>query len=418
MGHNARVLDIHDSSEIAAEMRRVGAEPGGIARMLPKARHYLVKLEQVRVPLGHILKESFLSAGGEAVVSRDVITSKATHTDVILIGSHKHFRAVADALRAQKFGAIKLAAEIWAAIDAFDSHPLALPDDVRASSRVRVMFDEMSRRALVMGILNVTPDSFSDGGQFLNHAVAAERAMRMAEEGADIIDIGGESTRPGSDPVPADEELSRIVPVIKNIRGQSDVLISVDTYKAAVARSAIEAGADIVNDVSAMSFDADMRATVAELGVPAILMHTKGAPKSMQTDPEYKDVLAEVTGELRKRLEECVEAGIDRRLMMIDPGFGFGKTSDHNLTILRRLREFKSLGRPILMGTSRKSTIGAVLGGLPADERMEGTAATVAISVMNGANMVRVHDVKEMARVVRMTNATMSAGRSQDETED
>lgn len=381
--------------------------------MLPKAQTYLLKLEQVRVPLAHILKESFLSAGGDAVVSRDVITSSVTLTDVILIGSRKQYRKVAEALQAQKFGGANMAAEILSAIDGFASHPTDLPDDIPANPRVRRMFEDMSRRTLVMGILNVTPDSFSDGGQFFDDSSAVDRAMQMLEDGADIIDIGGESTRPGSDPVSAEDELARIIPVIKGIRAQPDALISVDTYKSVVARSAVEAGADIVNDISGATFDPDMRVAIAELGVPAVLMHMKGRPKTMQTDPHYEDVMAQVIGWLRDRIDESVDGGVDRRLLMIDPGFGFGKTPDHNLTILKRLREFKSLGRPILMGTSRKSTIGTILGGLPADQRLEGTAATVAISVMNGANIVRVHDVKEMAQVVRMTNATMSASGSE-----
>ncbi|MDO8586924.1 MAG: dihydropteroate synthase [Armatimonadota bacterium] len=409
MGHNARTLAIRDAEDIAEEMRRVGAEAEGIARMLPKAQHYLVKLEGIRTAVAHILKESLLSAGGDAVVSRDVITGKTERTDALLIGSAKHFASLIAALRAQKFGAPDLAAEIETALSHFDSSPSSLPADVKASPRLRSMFETMTRRTLVMGILNVTPDSFSDGGLFLDRDAAAATAVGMIKEGADIIDVGGESSRPGAEPVAAEEELGRVLPVIERLRESTDVVISVDTCKSSVARAALAAGADIVNDISGMSFDPEMRAVVAEARAAAILMHMKGTPRDMQENPLYSDLLSEVTSELLRRVEDAVAAGVDERLILIDPGFGFGKTVEHNLVLLRRLREFKSLGRPIVIGTSRKSTIGKVLGGLPAEERLEGTAATVAISIMNGANVVRVHDVKEMARAARVTDAVLGS---------
>ena len=414
MEHNARVLSLGNKQEITEEMRRIGAEPGGIARMAPKAEHYLVKLENVRTPLAHILKESFLSAGGDAVVSKDVITAKITHTDVLLVGTRKHFNAVSDALKAQQFGGAALAGEMLAAIRNSGSKPSPLPPDVVASNTVRRLFETMVRRTLVMGILNVTPDSFSDGGKHLNHTTATDAAMQMVADGADIIDVGGESTRPGSEPVAEDEEIRRVVPVIESIRAASPIAISIDTYKAGVAKAALDAGADIINDISAMSFDLKMATLAASANAPVILMHIKGTPKEMQASPVYDDLMAEVSAFLRERIEAAKAAGVDERLLIIDPGFGFGKTVEHNLTLLRRLREFKSIGRPILMGTSRKSTIGRVLGDLPSGERLEGTAATVALSIANGANIVRVHDVKEMARVARMTDAVIGDTNAQE----
>jgi len=407
MGHNARVMALSSPQEIAEEMTRVGAEPGGVERMLPKARHYLVKLEGVRTPLAHILKETFLSAGGDAVVSRDVITSRVERTDIILIGTRKHYSSVLSALSAQKFGAKELAAEIEETVMRYDALAAPLPHDLDVSPRARRMFDEMARRTLVMGILNVTPDSFSDGGRHRDQDAATTWALQMAADGADIVDVGGESTRPGAEPVTEQEETDRVVPVIERIRRECDVAVSIDTYKSAVARAALNAGADMVNDISGMSFDPQMRLLVAERRVPAILMHIKGTPRDMQKDPVYDDLLSEITAYLRERIREAVEAGVDERLLIVDPGFGFGKTVEHNLVILRRLREIKSMGRPILIGTSRKSTIGRVLGDLPPEERLEGTAATVALSIANGASIVRVHDVKEMARVVRMSDAVV-----------
>lgn len=262
-------------------------------------------------------------------------------------------------------------------------------------------------RTLVMGILNVTPDSFSDGGRFLARDSAIRQAERMAEEGADIIDVGGESTRPGADPLTAEEELDRILPVIEALHSRIPTPLSVDTWKSEVARHAAEAGAAMVNDISALTFDPDMARTVAELGVPVCLMHIRGKPKDMQENPRYDDVVVEVKEWLGERIEHAKSMGIARENIIIDPGFGFGKAVAHNLELLRRLRELTDLGYPIMTGTSRKSTIGKVLGGLPPEERLEGTAATVTLSIANGASIVRVHDVKEMVRVARMTDAVV-----------
>ncbi len=260
-------------------------------------------------------------------------------------------------------------------------------------------------RTLVMGILNVTPDSFSDGGRYLSLDDAIRRGEAMARDGADLIDIGGESTRPGATPVCEDEELARVVPVVAALAERFDVPISVDTMKARVAREAVRAGASLVNDVSGMTVDAAMPGTVAELGVAVCLMHMKGEPRTMQERPEYGDVVLEVRDWLRERAEAAIRAGVDARRIIVDPGFGFGKTPEHNLALVRHLGAFADLGYPVLLGVSRKSTIGAVLGGLPVEERLEGTAAAVAIGIANGAAIVRVHDVREMVRVVRVADA-------------
>lgn len=386
-------------------MRRVNAEEAGIRHMLPKARHYLVKLEQVRRPIAHILKETFLSNGGDAVVSRDVITAKVDETAVILTGTRKHFQRALMALREQGFGCADLAVEVEAVIRHFDGIPNLPSPDGFADARVGRIFGAIGTRTLVMGIVNVTPDSFSDGGRFIDPGAAAAHATQMMVDGADIIDVGGQSTRPGSGPISSAEERARIVPVIERLAAESDAVISVDTYQAEVAEAALDAGAAIVNDISGASFDPDMPALIARRDCPAVLMHILGTPKDMQEHPVYTDLVSEVTAFLRTRLQCLAEAGVDERLLLIDPGIGFGKTVEHNIEILRRLAELKSIGRPILVGTSRKSTIGQVLGGLPPEERLEGTAATVALAIAHGADVVRVHDVKEMARVARMTDA-------------
>ena len=269
-------------------------------------------------------------------------------------------------------------------------------------------------RTLVMGILNVTPDSFSDGGRYLDADAAVHHALRMAEDGADVIDIGGESTRPGAEPLTVDQELERVLPVIRRLAGSCPIPLSIDTYKSEVARRAVLEGAAMVNDISGMTFDAGMPKTVADLGVPVILMHIKGTPRTMQQDPRYADVVAEVKEWLQRRAEAAVAAGIPRDYIFVDPGFGFGKTAEQNLELLRRLPEFRTLGLPIALGTSRKSTIGKVLGGLPVEERLEGTAATVALAIAGGAALVRVHDVREMVRVARMADAVVRGWREDE----
>ncbi|MDI6632086.1 MAG: dihydropteroate synthase [Thermoanaerobacteraceae bacterium] len=247
-----------------------------------------------------------------------------------------------------------------------------------------------------MGILNVTPDSFSDGGRYSTLEAATARALAMVEEGADIIDVGGESTRPGHTPVDAAEELRRILPVLEAVVPQVPVPVSVDTTKAAVARAALEAGAHIINDQWALR-DPEMAALAASAGAPVVLMHNR-------RDTEYRDLMGDIVAYFEERTAAALAAGIPPEHIIIDPGIGFGKTPEQNREVMRRLEELNSLGFPVLIGTSRKSFIGYTLN-LPVEERLEGTAATVAVGIMKGADIIRVHDVKEMVRVARMVDA-------------
>jgi len=264
-------------------------------------------------------------------------------------------------------------------------------------------------KLLVMGILNVTPDSFYDHGAFFSRDRALDHALRMIDEGADIIDVGGESTRPFSEPTPLAEELARILPVIEAVRKHSDVPLSVDTYKAVVARAAIAAGADIINDISSLSFDPDMADVVAGSGVPVVLMHIKGTPRDMQKDPTYKDVVGEIREFFVERIAFAKSAGIDEENIVIDPGIGFGKQLQHNLTIIKELGRLKELGQPLLIGTSMKSFIGRIMGTTALEDRAEGTLASVAMSVWNGADIVRVHDVARTRRVITFMEALMAS---------
>ena len=267
---------------------------------------------------------------------------------------------------------------------------------------------DFDSKTFIMGILNITPDSFFDGGSHFHENDAVKHGLKMAAEGADIIDVGGESTRPFSDPLPLDEELRRVVPVIKALSQETDIPISVDTYKSEVASQAIEAGATMVNDISALKFDPAMGRLVADAGIPIVLMHMKGTPKNMQTNPTYKDLCGEITDFLGKAIEQAISAGIKRDVIIIDPGIGFGKSFDDNLKIINNLPTFSSLGQPLLVGTSNKAFIGHVLG-LSVESRESGTMATVAASALNGANIVRVHNVKATKETVTMIDAIMKA---------
>ena len=261
------------------------------------------------------------------------------------------------------------------------------------------------RKTVVMGVLNVTPDSFFDGGRFLETDTARQHAQRLAEHGADIVDIGGESSRPGAEAVEAEEERDRILPVIEALR-ETGIPLSVDTYRAETARWALEAGTCMINDITALRGDPAMAEVLASAGCECVLMHMQGAPKTMQNAPRYDDVIDDIRAFFEERLDHAVSQGVAEERIWLDPGFGFGKTVQHNLHLLRRLGEFRELGRPLLVGTSNKSTIGKVLDA-PADQRTEGTAATVAIAIAHGASAVRVHDVETMGRVARMSDAVM-----------
>ncbi len=261
---------------------------------------------------------------------------------------------------------------------------------------------EFGKRTYLMGILNVTPDSFSDGGRFFDQTDAVLHAFQMIKDGADIIDVGGESTRPGAEQISVEEEVSRVVPVIQKLRQRSKVPVSIDTSKAAVAVEALKAGANIVNDITGLHADPRMADTIAERGASVVVMHIKGTPRDMQSNPVYDDLVGEVYRYLDEAVETAKAKGI--RQVIIDPGIGFGKTVDHNLELIGRLAEFRKIGVPVLIGVSRKSFIGKILD-TPVESRLEGTAAAVAASILNGADIVRVHDVREMRRVALVADA-------------
>jgi len=263
---------------------------------------------------------------------------------------------------------------------------------------------DLSLKTLVMGVLNVTPDSFSDGGKFFKRSDALAQAVRMAEDGADIVDVGGESTKPGAAAVTAREEMRRVIPVIKMLVKNVKLPVSIDTYKAEVAEAALSEGASVVNDISGFRFDGKIAKVTAKYKAGAVLMHILGTPRDMQSNPAYRNIVKEITAYLKESAGIALSAGVKKECIMLDPGIGFGKTTEHNLLLIKKLGEFRKLGYPVLMGPSRKSFIGKILN-LPAGKRLEGTLAAVSACVLNGASVVRVHDVKETVRAVRIIDA-------------
>jgi dihydropteroate synthase len=384
---------IHD--DLVREMARIGCARAGTEIMLPKAVHRVIKLTGLRPIAANIIKQEMLSFGGDAVTAYGSLDHSVKTTDVLLLGTERQLWQLINKLKAHQFGLPRLADELDLALRHYETTPRSI--------RLGKATWDFGRRTFIMGILNVTPDSFSDGGRYGDPAAAVEQAVKMIRAGADIIDVGGESTRPGARPVPARTEISRVLPVVK-VLAKKRIAVSIDTRKAAVAAAALRAGAVMVNDVSGLRHDRQMARLIAKKKVPVCLMHMQGKPQNMQRKPRYSDLMGEIIGQLAESVAIAKNAGILHEQIILDPGIGFGKTAEHNLEICRRLKELRVLGCPILLGPSRKAVIGWVLG-LPVADRVEGTAAVVAIAIANGADIIRVHDVREMARVARMTDA-------------
>lgn len=401
MRFGPRLLWVEDEEQAAAELTRVGADPAGVRRMTGKMMRRLVKLSRVPCRAANILKQEMLALGGDAAVARGSVACAVPETDVILIGSLKKLRCLCERLPCQPFGLAELAVELSALL-----HDLEQPPQVLEGRDCRLDLD----RPRIMGILNVTPDSFSDGGRFLDPEAALRQGVAMAAEGADLIDIGGESTRPGAPAVGLQEELDRVMPVVEALRRELDLPLSVDTTKSAVARAALAAGANFINDISGLRFDPGVAVAVAEADAGVFLMHTRGRPAVMQRRTAYDDLLGEIIDALRESLDAARSAGIPDRRLAVDPGIGFGKDATGNLEILRRLRELLSLGRPVLLGTSRKSFIGRILGQDDPAGRLYGTLATVALGVERGARIFRVHDVRA-TREAALTAWAVCTGR-------
>lgn len=383
-------------------MASIGAHPASLPIFAHKAEIIPYKLLGVRTPAANILKQEMLAAGGDAVVPTGCIVNADKYVDVLLLGTLKQYKLLLAKLeQMQYFGLKQVAQELQEAVQAALEPPVL--KTTLADGRV-LTYDKMC----VMGILNITPDSFYAGSRVpvLDDVIA--KAGLMLEHGAQILDIGGESTRPGSDSVDGDEERRRVLPVIVALRkAYPEAVLSVDTYRADTAEAAIDAGADIINDISAMEADKNMLDVVVRTKAPIILMHMRGTPKNMQQSCQYQDVVQEVAVYLAERAQLLREQGVGREKIILDPGIGFAKDVEQNLRLMRDLHVLTSFGYPVLLAASRKSTIGAVLGGVPAEERLEGTIATSLQALYAGAQMVRVHDVQANVRAIRTLEAIL-----------
>lgn len=391
-----RLLDITHPQDLYQELERVGVAQEAWDIFRQKSAVRVVKITGLSVAGANILKQTALVVGGDCAVHRNTISGKVRKTDAILFATERQIEEICRRLSHQPECACRVVSVLREVVTRYFCRGRAL--------KVGKIQLNLSTRVHIMGILNVTPDSFYDGGRYFEPERAVEQGIKLAEEGADIIDIGAESTRPGSTPVPADEQLRRLLPVVKSVARKVKVPISVDTTTARVAEAALDAGAVMVNDISGLKFDQQMASVVARAGVPVIVMHIKGRPRTMQRNPCYHDLMAEIVSFLAVSIKRAVDAGIAPGKILVDPGIGFGKTAVHNWEILRRLKELRTLEKPIVVGPSRKSFIGAVLN-LPPEERLEGTIAACLIAAANGADIVRVHDVKAVRRALAVMDA-------------
>ena len=390
-----RCLHIMSAIEAIQQMKKVGVDPTGVKLMEGKTLHFNLKVERIDPRTANLLKQEMLSLGGDVAVDGRGLDCSAKQTDALLMGTQKHFEKLIQKLE-QYPDLQPLGQSI--------KETLKNISKTHYSIRCRKRTLTLGKRTLLMGVLNVTPDSFSDGGLFFDKEKAIAHGLRMVEEGADIIDIGGESTRPGSKPLDLVEELRRIIPVIESLAKKVDIPISIDTYKSAVAQRAIEAGAEIINDISGLHFDQNLAKVASEEDTPLVLMHIRGTPETMQKDIHYESLFSEILHYLKDSIQRAESAGLDPRQIIIDPGIGFGKTVEDNLLIIKNLYEFRILGKPILLGTSRKSFIGKILN-TGAGDRLEGTLSSIAIGVLNGAHIIRSHDVLQAKKAIAVADA-------------
>ena len=400
MSYRIRKLDIKTKKQGLEEFAKIGATLPGQHIMVNKIFPFSLKVKDVDYRAADILKQEMLSRNGDVVTSRDSILKSKGLTNVVILGTEKSTESLIDKVRIQPFGLKKLSEEL--------SQYLLQLKEIKAKRIISVgtkEFDLEKESPLIMGILNVTPDSFYDGGQFFTKEDAFRRVEEIVCQSAHIIDIGGMSTRPGSKPVSIEEELERIIPVIEYAYKTYDISISIDSYRAEVAKRAVNAGASIINDISGLTFDDKMRGIISEYKVSVIIMHMQGKPENMQENPTYNDIVDEIYDFLYTQSERAIESGIAKSKIIIDPGIGFGKKVEHNLEILAKLSDFTNMGYPVCIGVSRKSFIGNILCGITAQERLEGSLASAVYAFINGASILRVHDVKQTAQALKVAKS-------------
>jgi len=401
LDYNPAITALRDQEEAEARLRKTGCTEMGLKKMAKKARHYCIQIENLPSPAALILKQELLAIGGEAAIPAKALTNDEPKGRALLMGTLAQFETLAEKLKLQPFKLPQLGEELLKLLQNLERKKflLKLPGGNL----------ELGKRPVLMGILNLTPDSFFDGGEFLDPEKALARAEKMAEDGAEIIDVGGESSRPGAEPVPLEEELKRVMPVLEKLASRiGRTLISIDTQKSEVAKRAIDHGASIINDISALGTDDRMAEVAAAAKAGLVLMHIRGTPKDMQKNPSYEDLFGEIIRFLKERSERALAAGVSEDKIIVDPGIGFGKTVEHNLELVRDLWRLRSLGRPVLLGVSNKNFIGKVLGA-EKDERFEGTAASVVAGILAGADIIRVHDPGRLKKFAAMAGAIRAA---------
>jgi dihydropteroate synthase len=395
-----RCLQVTHLDEAIRQLREVGVEAAGLKGLEGKALHLNLRIEGLDPRTASHLKQEALATGADAAVGGQGLDCHADRTDVLLMASRHQLERLL--LRTDAIPGLRpVGRSLRETLHSLSRREFSLRFPGRTVP--------LEKKTLLMGVLNVTPDSFSDGGLYLDGEKAVARGLEMAGQGADLLDVGGESTRPGSKPVSSEEECKRVLPVVESLARRSGIPVSIDTWKSSVAVRALDAGAGMINDVSGLKFDPGLAAVAAESRVPLVLMHTRGRPETMQQDLHYDSLFSEILRSLRSSIRQAESAGVDPDQIVVDPGIGFGKTTEHNLEILRNLSEFQVLGKPVLLGTSRKSFIGKVLG-CEAGERLIGTLSSLAIAVMNGAHILRVHDVAEARKAVALADAVRNAG--------
>ncbi len=398
----SRIINLESLEDASVEMMELGVYRNDITEMSEKSVFRNIKVKNLDAISANLLKQVALSVGADISFSNEAILMTEHITDVIISGNLEQYNKIYHKLQGKQLELPKFAEEIKEVLINYD----------RKYKKIRINgrdFD-FNNKSYVMGILNLTPDSFSDGGSYFDVETALKRAKQMVAQGADIIDIGAESTRPGADYVSEEEELSRIVPVVSRLLEELDVPISIDTYKARVAEECLKLGVHIINDISGLKADKRMAEVVSDYDAICILMHMRDTPKTMQKNLEYEDLVDDLISELQDSIRIAKLAGIKEEKIILDPGIGFAKKQEHNLEIIKRLDEFKSLGYPILIGASRKTFIGNILD-VGVDQRLEGSLAVAAISAYNGASILRVHDVVETVKVLRITDAINNSKR-------
>ena len=395
---NAHPIAIGSANDLKRHLAEIDVSDAEIEKISDMFLYCTVKLEAIDTRAANLMKSRIENLGGAIAMRKEAHEFTVRETDVVISGSRHTLRVLATSLKGEPFGLDGIAAEIAACI----------------STGARIMSWgtrtlDFTSKTYVMGILNCTPDSFYPGSRAVTIKDALKAAREMIDAGVDIIDVGGESTRPGSDPVPLEEEIRRVIPVVQSLRSESEVMISVDTRKKDVAERSLDAGADIINDISGLRHSEDLARLVAARKVPVVLMHMRGTPKTMQRQPHYQNTISEILRELQPPIAAAIGAGIDPAMLIIDPGIGFGKRIQDNLRIIKELASLKSLNFPILIGLSRKSFIGEILD-KPVEKRLIGTITANTLAIINGANIIRVHDVSDAVEMVKIIESVRKIG--------